>query len=831
MTNASKQELGRTVLEMLAVVVVLSLITLSALSGFRQLHERAIHNALQKAIATDITRIIQETQGTAMYAARPLTHLGPYEYPFHSENGTLNSGAKKDYYWITIGANQGNKVKTLSKSLCQRLLNHVDLPIAPVAITINDVPSLPSADACQDDSVGNVLTLYFQKKTVRVVAPISELTDELSQPNCNSDSQCTSPDTCVNGHCVSTQCDNNEFLDIHDQCIPCSDLMRHTTSQESCTSCNNLRIFVNNQYCDPVCPEDYFKDSDGNCVACGTDGDFQAEEAECNKCKTTHPRTLATGNWCDLGGECATGYFKDTTGTCHTCSDTANYPTQQDQCQKCSEIGIDRNFFNNTCYPFCGANGFFSDGICTQCTTGETYATVANGCQACNDNIKYQTSEEACATCGSQRLMMYVASENKTYCVRNCPEDHFRNTNGNCTVCTFATGKATSQEECDKCNLAHYPRYLDANGLCQLSANCPAGQFKDNSGKCQSCADQNVYEVSAQSSCSVCDDTATPRVYEYVNNVRLCYPQGDTNTCTNGFITASGRCASCIEVGKIEVTQEQECTKCSDRIYFEANETKYCGLCDSDQYFRSTWKCVSCEYKFEATEKSCDACPNNRFIGGWCYPPCESGFRGNNAQCYECAEERAVSTTNTECAKCNNREIATIDGSPVCLLTTCPNNYFRDDQGNCLDCNTADPVTTNDCGACSNRDVVNNQCVLGCSTGVSFRVTEPAQYSPAQAGQCALCDTVYADKSTETSCLNCTGQRTWDSTTGRCIWNGAIGYFQNKNLNWTSCDMTTQKEIATTQEAQDLCLSCNQTANKRHIVTNNNGQMFCAAGS
>ena len=182
MDRSSRTELGRTMTEMITVLLVISVVIIVSLSGFQNIKDRVIANALQKTIGTHIAQRINEDLGPAAYTAKALTYMGPYKYPFHIESGTASSGAKKDYYWITIGASQGNKAKTLSGSLCQRLLNELNLPVMPAVITVNDVPSLPTAEACQDTPEGNVLTLYFQKKSAQNATSAADFINSYTQP-------------------------------------------------------------------------------------------------------------------------------------------------------------------------------------------------------------------------------------------------------------------------------------------------------------------------------------------------------------------------------------------------------------------------------------------------------------------------------------------------------------------------------------------------------------------------------------------------------------------------------------------------------------------------
>ena len=947
MERSSRTELGRTMTEMLTVLLIISVVIILSISGFQNIRDRVVADALQKAIGTNIAQRIHETQGPSAYDAKPLTYLGPYKYLFHVENGTLSAGIKKGYYWISIGSLSGDKAKAVSPSLCRRLLNNLNLPVMPSFISVNDVPAEVSSEACKYEINGLVLTLYFQKSSASDVAstndfinatysrsctstsqcggcqvcnnghcvndqskcpagtictegfckcsderlacdntccannqvcgnlsvsqmscisnnnlacminadcdapgkcstgtgkcycdvdynagvspielkdstqcrPITPFTsqfqfngktfyigprtsywsaenfclahekqlatfDSLGLPNdfscdatqttcplyhilnginaptafywthskhsstytkrlrfvqakkedsypgiysgaailggsstsytlcedklpdadipeipdnsCTSNDQCESSQVCTNGQCVLKTCERNEFTDINNQCVPCSDTARHTSSQANCSACNGTREFIDNQYCDLICPSGYFKDDDGNCVLCTEPDQVQAEASECNKCNTTYARYMDIG-WCKVGGDCATGYFKDNSGACHLCSEASNIASSSQQCSKCP----DRNFYNNICYAACAGNSYFQDGTCQGCVNGQTFATSSDACQDCNSNYKFIATSSACSSCGKNnknedvRFFMDVTENNitTTYCVRNCPDDHFRNLNGNCTICSLSVGKVTTPDQCNRCNQTNYHRYMDGN-TCKRLDSCVSGWFKDKTGKCQRCANIAKYEVASATDCAACNNTLSPRI------------MGDNN---------------------------------------------------------------------------------------------------------------------------------------MCILQTCPSEYFREDSTqNCLPCDQPQSIISSNCSACQNRELIGNQCLLRCTLGQFFRVQKEsdnfADVPPA--GSCTACDNHYASITTEESCNNCPTQRTWvENARGdgkaRCIWNGSSGWFQNKNLNWTDCsnDTAAGKEINATQEAKDLCLSCNNTPNKRHVETKSNGRVYCVPGA
>ncbi|MBP5344254.1 MAG: hypothetical protein J6Y85_04195 [Alphaproteobacteria bacterium] len=158
-------------------------------------------------------------------------------------------------------------------------------------------------------------------------------------------------------------------------------------------------------------------------------------------------------------------------------------------------------------------------------------------------------------------------------------------------------------------------------------------------------------------------------------------------------------------------------------------------------------------------------------------------------QCVPCSDLARHQSTQSNCTSSCSETREFVDNQYCDLI--CLSDYFKDDDGNCVSCNTPEAVNATSCGSCTNRVMDNNQCTMStCPVGTSFLVTGVTQYSSVAVGQCALCNTVYAEITTEDMCTTCGNQRTWmpnalSDGKNRCVWNGALGYFQNINYNWT----------------------------------------------
>ncbi|MBP5344255.1 MAG: hypothetical protein J6Y85_04200 [Alphaproteobacteria bacterium] len=298
MDYPQRTELGRTVTEMLTVLLVISVIVVLGVGGFRAIHERVVASALQKAIATHQTQRIHEIQGSGD-STKSLTYMGPYKYPFHVENGTTTAGAKSDFYWITIGSFEGNKAKTLSTALCQRLLNELNLPVMPTAIAVNDIPTSVSGEACKYNLNGIVLTLYFPKKAILDPNAGTSLINATYPRACTATSQCGGCQVCENGHCVNDQ----------------SKCPAGSTCIEGFCQCSDEREACKNTCC-------------SNNQVCGSVSSNQLE------CVDTSGLSCSVNEDCDESGKCSEG-----AGQCYcNIAYTKGYPVTLNNTTKCQKL-------------------------------------------------------------------------------------------------------------------------------------------------------------------------------------------------------------------------------------------------------------------------------------------------------------------------------------------------------------------------------------------------------------------------------------------------------------------------------------------------------------
>lgn len=161
----------------------------------------------------------------------------------------------------------------------------------------------------------------------------------------------------LKGHCL----DNTTFWNTTDgTCSSCVDeLFAKESSEDACAVCGTSRFYGtkngigDSKMCNPVCPDGWFQNKNGNCTHCGNTASKATTETECNKCapKTDFKRKMSSGK-CTLPGGCPSGYFKGSTDSiCRHCSEKTTYKSTEAECNKCVDADGEktRQWSNNNC--------------------------------------------------------------------------------------------------------------------------------------------------------------------------------------------------------------------------------------------------------------------------------------------------------------------------------------------------------------------------------------------------------------------------------------------------------------------------------------------------
>ncbi|MDD3669064.1 MAG: type II secretion system protein [Alphaproteobacteria bacterium] len=273
-----------------------------------------------------------------------------------------------------------------------------------------------------------------------------------------------------------------------------------------------------------------------------------------------------------------------------------------------------------------------------------------------------------------------------------------------------------------------------ANGTC-----CPAGQHG-----VRDAAAANTWQCCPQASGSAASGQCCPsgkNASATEGQARCCQPgetlrnvdgeylccaqdggQWKCNSCaTDPLKDSAGDCHLCDAVESVDVSwNPNACLACgSHRTLFRHDGIWWCGLrsCPADKPLQDkSGDCFSCAASEPIDTNNCAVCPGRVMQDGMCKPACPEGqFWSTYGACYSCDEPIDVPSTAAQCALCPQRERS---GYDRCVLTTCPDNKPLRDLGGsmsattystyikgCYACGDGRSITTyeSECQTCGNR--------------------------------------------------------------------------------------------------------------------------------
>lgn len=507
--------------------------------------------------------------------------------------------------------------------------------------------------------------------------------------------------------CVLKTCGSDEFLTKNGNCVPCDILAPQDTDATLCT-CTN-REMVNGQCVLKTCPDGKFRDQNGACFDCTVASNIpQTDETECAKCTN---RELYAG-YCIP--RCATGTYRYSADECRSC-DTVQEGTVTSNIQVCTDCGFTPTQITSdssyVCRKTCPAGQFNGgNGQCYACDTTEIVPTGPEACAVCGDVREHQsgvcllktcldgmfrgrkagTAYDACYACDD--ISQITSGE----CTQKCGNTRILGKNNICYSCQeLKPFDAADQTACEQCPNRTYSMM----GKCTLS-QCPDNTF-------------SVYE-NYEISCYACDETRhdlkSSDCLEKCGDQRVLVGEYCAKACQPGeFRDSSGNCISCDNEDSRGSTAE-ECAKCGDKKFYY-NGWCTSKFCKPDE-FRSTndyAPCVSCDHtspNYRATAEECAKCGDQRKMVeyGFCVlKSCPDGqFQSNYGDCTPCTSTTIWKATKEECDKCPQRSLMTFDDT-VCALTSCPADTYRSINGECYPCATGQFVdaTAGTCRECT----------------------------------------------------------------------------------------------------------------------------------
>ncbi|ESU36845.1 Variant-specific surface protein, partial [Giardia duodenalis] len=496
--------------------------------------------------------------------------------------------------------------------------------------------------------------------------------------------------------------------------------------------------------------EKTYKGVDG-CTKCEAPAQADASGAKaatCTACQadkivktTTDPATS-----CVTEKECtdAPGFFVDATGgkKCSKCADTCK--TCKTEATKCTSCNGDKPYLKK-------AKPQDQTGECVTeetCKTGNThYAddTEPKTCKTCAEGTfnECATCEKgadgavACKTCGSNKKVQ----PNKKGCIAKCPETVSAEKDGVCECvegyvpdnagtgctkkpdpqcntpgCKTCSEPKTSKEVCTECE---DPKALTPTGQCIYGCEHLEGYYAgtNEEGKkaCKKCEVENCLLCNPQGQCDTCKDgyyksgAACVKCHTSCktcangnsNGCTSCEPkkalsyEGEgTGTCKPGCKPGANNCEKC----ELTVDGTAYCSKCKEAGQFPQN-----GVCSA-----AAGKAITCTTKGTGV---CDKCTNGLLrMSGGCYETTK--FPGKSV-CLAAAEASDACQTPADGYKLNNGALITCSaGCKTCTsqdqCDTCKAGYAKD-SGNtkkcvpcatgCSECNANDATKCTVCAA------------------------------------------------------------------------------------------------------------------------------------
>ena len=604
-----RAESGRSMVEMLGVLVIIGVITVGAMVGYRYAMERIITNSIITGIRARAVVI-----GQQRVLGQPL-NLNEFHPDTEKDliYGHFEVKVFEDYYEDGSGY-QALKVYTIPKRVCEKiqdtefpddhitLVNGTEMGNTPLPC----IPDGPTDDTGGITDAGDYFTAEYHNTVTFVFM-------NLEDAECESSDQCAPCQSCVDGICTPDEngmrcggtaggcCVGGRCLPPGSQECTCivsyNDptgkayaccLQGYTEGTKEWTCCLNPNDLV----CQPpvdkcagvTCGDCMRCDSDtGTCVldatqngqACGSDECSVCENGTCQN-KTTQ-RTLCNGtkeNCCPLTATCTdeTNCVKECTtnedcGFCEACTDDG----------QCVSNGIE---YITKC-----------DGTQEACCTWGGMATCESPTDCrCAEGETWDDSPEA------------KASGKGTSEGACCPAEWTWN-NGECcrTIQNHWTGKQT--EGCCTSFGGTWYKTSDGTWSCCgvhgagvwacpkcLNVTCPdCGKCDEKTGYCVTDEDQ-IGTPCGTTGCSVCDHGGAcvdqrVEITTCNGDTKQCCPLNG-NTCTNETNCPTDKC-----------TTDTDCTSgcccsdgtCSDTCCNKCQDVQ-CGVCEECN--PSTGKCI-----------------------------------------------------------------------------------------------------------------------------------------------------------------------------------------------------------------------------------------------
>ncbi len=705
-------ESGRSMVEMLAVLAVMGLLSLGAVSGFKMALDmwraaRTVEDVKQRIIIFSTQLMSIDTIDESEFGNE--SSVG---YPIHSY---LNEYEEGDTVEIVVD--------DVHKGTCREILKKEwDFPLY---IEADGYDFVGDIDICRNERV-------------RMIFEFSEDFAELVEPE---PPPCRTHDDCDNvcGSCIDGQCEPQ--CDPGYKCVRSVNDARIKTCQpyESLLNGIGCAEIKDNTCCSSwgtCCPADKpLMDSKGNCHSCSEDAAVYVNgfETACYICDGENGRDklVLVGNYC--AHPCPSQKpLMDSSGNCHRCDEYKNISMASVDGKSPEEVctsvcdGSDKDIHMKRSY---GANGYrFCEYPCPDnevstsndsepCRPCTTKAAIEVTYRDANESARFNGCVSTCDGSSADKPKRVTRSRynGQTMCMlAECPADKpIKDWTGNCQPCTNENGKVPDidvrLEDVDTCTQCSN---RTIKGLkCIAKANCPGDMVYDaennrcvcppetplqaKNGKCYSCDEPNPVDMSGF------------LVYKVDENGSVV---GEETTDTvDGEWTGDRNIAGCEDVCPNRVShtdffprQNMCMLPCADDEFYTSSGCKKCNDPKVYSMYADGAECLACN----KNGKTLRVCTDGGQISSschYCALVCPEGqIMAGDGTCHSCDDENPWLILGKQCTDVCGGLRYQVDNT--CFK--CPKGFYATESGDiCNQCPMSTKLETvifaeQDCIAC-----------------------------------------------------------------------------------------------------------------------------------
>ncbi len=630
--QTTKQESGRSMVEMLGVLTIMGLLSIGAIAGYRHAMDQYKANETINELtlrAVSVGEQVRQNKGT----------LTMDEFPVITRQG----------YPVTAFREPDDpklfelEVTHVPVGVCRKILK-MGWKL-PVLMKANEIVYGGNDLICEPSEMDN-------RETATMVFLFDEDLDETALPNwyCEEDSDCNACQRCQENICVSS-CEGYERCaqDTETGEQICCPKERRSGPYCCAKAVNGMCCNENDQCCPWHKP---LIGKDGNCYSCDNEAgvDVTGVEENCGVCTNRELWERTSFNI-----QCVIPCQKDAplrqdNGKCYSCDypDPIVISHTTDYCETICPNRVANGWLNRYCSFPCGEGTFTGgDGKCYSCDEEKSVGV---------DSV----SHDGCDQCDNRTQV-------GNYCVLDCPKEEIKGDDGICYPCDHSD-PITIYNALNYCSNICPNRVV--NGWHDRLCSLPCGEeerFTGADGKCYSCDETKPINMDGVShdGCELCPNRTLSGNYCILN-------------CPTKEIRGSdGKCYSCDHSDPITIYNALNyCSNiCPNRIANGYHNQRCSIPCKEGTFTGATGKCYSCDEEKNIDVNSvfhegCERCPNTRNLYNlMCVPKCsgDSPLRGSDNKCYPCDTETRIPVTNMTdaCYECADQR--KLDGSH-CVL-------------------------------------------------------------------------------------------------------------------------------------------------------------------